>query len=197
MSIVYKTYTSILHSRLSTWAETNNILPRSQRGFRKNKSTTSAVSALMNKINLSVNENKFYYVAFIDFKKAFDCVDRCLLLNKLLTFGVSYRFIKVLYSILQSSFVKVTLGEYVTESIQQFRGVPQGDKLSPHLFSLFISDLSAELERADCDVVFYADDLAIGSSFREDLQFALYRLAAYCETNRLEVNVKKCELMKF
>ena len=197
MSVAYKCYSSILHRRLSEWAEVNNKLPDCQHGFRSGRSTDSAVDSLLTTIKSAVRTSGVYYVAFIDFQKAFDCVNRSLLLEKLSRMGVAYQFIKVLHSIIRSTTIRVSLGEFLSDSISQQRGVPQGDRLSPLLFSLFIADLPSSLLASDCDLTFYADDLAIGSSYREDLQNALYRLSAYCELNELKVNVKKSEVMVF
>ena len=197
MSVVYKCFSSILHSRLSDWAEANNKLPDCQHGFRAGRSTISAIESLLNNVKLGVRTTGTYYVAFIDFQKAFDCVDRSLLLSKLCVLGVSYHFVRVLHSILENTSIKVSLGDYLSDSISQQKGVPQGDRLSPLLFSLFIADLPSDLLPSDCDLTLYADDLAIGSSYREDLQYALIRLSAYCEKNDLKVNVKKSEVMVF
>ena len=73
----------------------------------------------------------------------------------------------------------MSVEESLTDKISQRIGVPQGDKLSPILFSLFISDLSSILESTGCFVVFYADDLAIASSSLQSLQHALDKLDKY------------------
>ena len=197
MSLIYKTFTSILHSRLSNWAETNRKLPDSQHGFRTNHSTITAVQLLMSKIQNGVAQEKRYHVVFVDFQKAFDCINRTLLLDKLLKLGVDYHYVRLLFSLLNETTIRVSMGDYMTEQICQLKGMPQGDRLSPLLFALFISDLSPHLETSDCDVLFYADDLAIGSSHLKDLQHAMYLLAEYCEVNSLVVNIGKTEMMKF
>ena len=63
---------------------------------------------------------------------------------------------------------------YLSTNISQTIGVPQGDKLSPLLFALFLANLSAELEGTGCFTSFYADDLAIGSTELDNVKNATF-----------------------
>ena len=137
------------------------------------------------------------YVCFVDYEKAFDKIDRNLLLTKLQKIGISNHFLRVLSTLYQHNFIMVSVEGSLTDKISQRIGVPQGDKLSPILFSLFISDLSSILESTGCFVVFYADDLAVASSSLQSLQHALDKLDKYCALNLMNVNVKKTKMMKF
>ncbi len=81
--------------------------------------------------------------------------------------------------------------------IEQKIGTPQGDKLSPLLFAYFIADLARILEATGCSIIFYADDLAIGSDSIEGIQKAFGALEKYCEENGLLVNIGKTKVVKF
>ena len=83
------------------------------------------------------------FTAFIDLQKAFDFVNRDLLLNKILANGIDSKVflaIKSLYSYTEAC-VKLPGGLY-TDWFQTSFGVKQGDTLSPTLFSVFLNDLA-------------------------------------------------------
>ena len=85
---------------------------------------------------------------------------------------------------------------YLSTKISQTIGVPQGDKLSPLLFALFLADLSAELESPGCFTIFHADDLAIGSTELDNVKNAMFVLEKYCQRNSLKVNVGTTKVVK-
>ena len=100
-SCMYKLFSSILNTRLSKWIEENNILAEEQNGFRKGRSTVDQISSLTNIINTRKKKRMSTYCAFIDFKKAYDYVDRDILWHRLNNMGISgkiFNAIKVLYN---------------------------------------------------------------------------------------------------
>ena len=79
----YKLFTGVLYDRIERWTEVNQILPNSQFGFRKGRSTIQATTKLKNTIELLIASHIRYYECFVDFKKAFDTFNRQKLLDKL------------------------------------------------------------------------------------------------------------------
>ena len=71
-----KLYSYILNKRLTTWLEDNRLINETQAGFRKGYSTVDHVFTLLALIQKQVLTHGKLYAAFIDFKKAFDFVDR-------------------------------------------------------------------------------------------------------------------------
>ena len=61
--------------------------------------------------------------------------------------------------------IRVVVNNNIGANISQRVGLPEGDKLSPLLFSLFIADLSAKLAETQGIIIFYVDDLDIASCF--------------------------------
>lgn len=195
-----KLYTYILSQRrLYVWAEVNHLIPESQHGFRSLRSTQTAIFELNNLVQNSLSQPKVpLYVVYVDFTKAFDSIDRTLLLQKLVTLGISDKFANALFALLRENFIRVSVGDWVSEPIKQDKGVPQGECLSPLLFSLFTSDLPATLMTDnDIAVLMYADDLAICSNNRTKLQTSLDHLSTFCASNKLMVNISKTKAMKF
>ena len=85
------------------------------------------------------------YVAFTDFRKAFDSVVRTRLWNILRKRGVKgkmYQGIVCMYKVVKA---KVRSGGDLTDSFMCPRGLKQGDICSPVLFSLFIDELANEI----------------------------------------------------
>ena len=76
LSCVSKLFTSILNKRLTTFIDDNEILLANQAGFRKSHSTLDHCFVLKSLIDLFLHNKKRIYVAFIDFRKAFDSVWR-------------------------------------------------------------------------------------------------------------------------
>ena len=79
---MYKIYSKILNDRLSTWAESNNILSDEQNGFRKKRSTVDHICSLVNLIETRKKQKQSTFAAFIDFRKAYDFINRTKLWNR-------------------------------------------------------------------------------------------------------------------
>ena len=197
LSCCYKIYSGIIHDRIYQWAEGNSILPRNQYGFRKGLSTIHAINELKCNIQSGIETYAQYYVCFVDFKKAFDTVDRNTLIQKLIRLGLHGEIIHALGEICSKNFQQVADGCNLSNKIPQLIGVTQGDKLSPLLFSLFIADLPDFIDSNQCLIILYADDLIIASPFLLDVKRSLNDLHEYCRINKLTVNVQKTSMMKF
>ena len=104
LSILSKVYTHIINSRL-TWVESNFVLTDAQAGFRKGRSTVDHIFTLHAAIERQFANDSKLYVAFIDFKKAYDSVNRNILWYVLLRSGIQgkmLRTIKAMYASVQA-----------------------------------------------------------------------------------------------
>ncbi|CAC5378581.1 unnamed protein product [Mytilus coruscus] len=79
----YKMYCSILNERLVKWLDEREIINNEQNGFMKGKSTIDHISTITLIIETRKKCKLSTYVAFIDFKKAYDSINRVFLFNKL------------------------------------------------------------------------------------------------------------------
>jgi hypothetical protein len=70
-----KTATSVINQRLLSWASSNDVITDAQFGSMPGYSITDAIFAFHSLISTSLS-NKKKNCTFIDFKKAFDFVDR-------------------------------------------------------------------------------------------------------------------------
>lgn len=105
------------------------------------------------------------YCFFIDFKAAFDGVNRSCLFFKLNEIGVSFKFIKMLEILYKDTMNAVWDGGSLSDWFTTECGVKQGCKLSPVLFSLFLNDLvdyiglGVDIRGKKVNMLLYADDV--------------------------------------
>ena len=164
----YKIYCSILNYRLSSWIESNNILCDEPNGFRSGRCTIDHVGSLTSIIETWIKKKSDTFVAFIDFSKAYDRINRELLWYKLARLGISDQFIEVLKSSYHNVQCTTRINDFATEWFDVSVGLKQGCILSPVLFNAFMDDL-VQLIRdkqkgvtygdLNVPILLYADDL--------------------------------------
>ena len=152
------------------------------------------------------------FLAFIDYKKAFDSVDRNLLLYKLSKIGICGKMYKAISSLYASPKSRVVLNNDIeTEYFECPMGVKQGDCLSPTLFAIFINDLATEIKNSGLgidlnieggpnieqmiSILLYADDIVCLADNENDLQGILFIVECWCKRWRLEVNLSKTNIL--
>ena len=141
LSNIDKILEKLIRSRLMTFLTKQKILYLKQLGFRKNFSTAHVIINLIDSIENASEQNKFACGVFIDFKKAFDTVDREILLKKLWHYGIrgiaNSRFISCLTDRMQY----ISINGISSDLLKVSFGVPQGSVLSLLLFLVYINDL--------------------------------------------------------
>ena len=100
--------------------------------------------------------------------------------------GIKNNMLMFIRAVLQPNMVQVKDGPFLSKWIVQHDGVPQGDKLSPLLLSIFIADREPILSKKNVTL----SDLTY-------IQEALQSLEVYCEDNLMSVKVEKTKAGKF
>ena len=217
LSCFSKLFTALLNIRVTAFLEATKQLGIEQAGFRPGYSTIDHIFTLFSIIQLYLRSGKKLYCAFVDYKKAFDLVNRASLWSKLLNVGIQGPFfdiIRNMYSQIKSC-VKDNNGN-ISNFFACELGVRQGENLSPILFSLYLNDFNDFL--ADhynglnymcgevlkhCQVylklfcLLYADDTILLAESPEELQLALNGLHKYCNKWSLSVNLDKTKIVIF
>ena len=205
-----KCYTSILNKRLSSWLENSNIIVENQAGFRKNYSTVDQIFNLFAVVQKYLNrKGQKLYVAFVDFKKAFDSVNHEKLLEVLSSEGIKGKFFVAVKSMYNSLLSCVRINNTFSDFFDCPVGVRQGCVMSPTLFSLFINQLANHINNngvhgvqllptlLELFILLFADDVALLSTSPGGLQAQLNSLKNCCDQLKLKVNIDKTKVMVF
>ena len=146
ISIPCKVYADILNVRIQSWLEENNLLAEEQNGFRANRNCVDHIYSLYSVINNRKIKKQSTFICFVDFRKAFDTVDRSCLWYKLMKIGISGRILEAVQSLYDDVTCSVRVNNYLTEAFRVENGVKQGCKLSPTLFSIYLNDLAEDIK---------------------------------------------------
>ena len=208
-SLFSKLYTNILNKRLKEFTFLNNIIPEEQAGFREGYSTTDHIFTLYSMIMLQFSKNKKLYVCFVDYKKAFDSVNRHALFKILEANGINGKFLDAIKSIYQTVSASVTVDGKHSNTFYSSTGLKQGCLLSPNLFSLFMTEISKALNadgvkgisfQENLNVIFhllFADDILLVSESISGLQNQLDILYFQSQRLGLEINNEKTQIVIF
>ena len=113
----------------------NRELPDVQAGFRKGRGTRDQIANIRWIIKIAREFQKNIYFCFIDYAKAFGCVDHNKLLKDLKEMGITEHLICLLRNLYAGQEVTVRTG-HGTNWFQIGKGVCQGYILSPCFFNL-------------------------------------------------------------
>ena len=205
MCCVAKIYSKILNKRIQIFLEKNNILVDEQNGFRACRSCIDHIFVLCTVLRNRKLQGKDTFICYIDYKKAFDSVERNLLLFKLSQIGITGNMYLAISSMYSNPKSRVILNEHETEYFDCPIGVKQGDCLSPALFAIFINDLATEIKESNIgvlleeglliNILLYADDIVLLAENEEDMQSLLFIVQCWCKKWQLEVNLTKTNIM--
>ncbi|XP_045480881.1 uncharacterized protein LOC123685270 [Harmonia axyridis] len=196
-----KLFELLLKERLVGFLESNNFIHDSQHGFRKNKSTVSAMIDLMDTIIEAYNNNEEVELACIDLSKAFDSVCHRILLDKLEYYGIRGKALNMFDSYLAKRSQVVRWNGTVSNLKEINVGVLQGSILGPILFIVFTNDLHANL-KAD-QLCSYADDTAFMNRSRSKniieikTSTSLLSAQSWFTSNGLLMNKNKTQQLLF
>lgn len=201
-----KIYSSLLNNRLVEHLNISSSICDEQNGFRKDRSCTDHVFSLHTALDNHLCNNNSAYVAFIDFQKAFDCINRSYLFSKILNNTIDGKVYWAIKSIYTDNLACVKVNNFKTDWFECNNGVRQGDTISPTLFSIFINDLADEINslnkginigNSQISILMYADDVVLLANSEEDLQSMLDTLHSWSTTWLIDINRTKSKIVHF
>jgi len=125
----------ILQARLQQYV--NREFPNVQAGFRKGRGTRGQIANICWIIEKAREFQKNIYFCFMDYAKAFDCVDHNKLWNILKELGIPDHLTCLLRNVYAGQEATVRAGHKTTDWFQIGKGVRQDCISSPCLFNLY------------------------------------------------------------
>ena len=119
----------ILQARLQQYM--NRELPDAQAGFRKGRGTRDQIANICWIMEKARELQKNIYFCFVDYAKAFDCVDHNKLWKILQQMGIPDHLTSLLRNLYAGQEATVRTGHGTTDWFQIRKGVHQGCILSP------------------------------------------------------------------
>ncbi len=174
-------------------------------GFKKGSRTSDNLFILNAIIEKYKCMGKPLFLCFVDFKRAFDSINRALLFVKLIKNGYTSKLLRVIIDMYSKTSSVVKWKGYLSKSFNDVMGVAQGGITSPFLFKNFLTDLGENLND-DCGVVLHesiishllwADDLFLVSPSADLMQLQLNNLKSYCSQWQMVVNTVKTKVIVF
>ena len=216
INTIVKLVTILVEKRLRGALEAVDFLVDEQAGFRSREECMAQVVAFYEVICRRSLASKNTYVAFVDFKKAYDYVPHEAALAKLKLAGIHGRCLQFLASLYSDGSLRLKVdGAPGVTSIDVLRGVRQGCNMSPLAFDIFINDIldtrgedgisirdlgvtivSTTSRLKVCGLLF-ADDLAITAPTRRKLRKGLVLLGQWAHIHDMDFGIDKCGIMGF
>lgn len=192
----------LIKNRVEWLVESKGLLAKTQFGFRKGMSTLDSISILTTEIHHSFKKKEYLIGVFLDIESAYDNVLLPMLRTKLLQLSIPVKIARFICCFLiQRSILIKTQNSYFGPRML-WKGLPQGSVLSPLLYSIYTCDLESAVSPF-CDVLQYADDLALFTSAKtiseaqHNLNSALGYLSEWLLDHGLSVSASKSNCVVF
>lgn len=201
MESLLKVACTVVIRRVGRALENEGLLIPEQAGFRTRQECAAQVVTLYEVCRRRQLAGKETFVAFLDFRKAYDTVPHQALMAKLKHVGVTGMLLRFIEAVYANSRMQVLLPCGRTPEVQLLRGSRQGCPMSPILFDVFINDLFEECRERGVEVpglgerlpgLLYADDSGLCAANRDDLQFMLDRVGEWAYTWGMSFGIAKC-----
>ena len=197
-ALLSRVYDKIMTKRFKDWYIPN----KHQAGFRELMGCLLQIFVIYLLMELANSTGKELYVAFMDYEKAFDYLNRKRLMDKLCEKKAGKRFVNAIHSMYQNTaYVPKLSNTRLGERISTEHGVTQGKESSANLYSFYVSDMSSCLEEFTSDfmdplnLVQLADDTATLASFIDTLIQKIKALFRYSDDNDQVANIGKTKYL--
>jgi hypothetical protein len=207
-NICYKIISKIIVNRLRPLL--NRLIDPAQVAFIPNRWITENVVAAQEVVhNFTQSKKRRGYMGVkLDFQKAYDKMEWGFLLTVLKAFGFNEKFVRLIHQCI--SFVQYTplLNGSKCSSFSPYRGLRQGDPLSPYLFILgsevlarlinrevdqgLISGVKVTRNAPPISKLFYADDVLLFCKAKtQEINTLIKCVATYCNWSKQTISLEK------
>lgn len=201
-SCLEKVFETMIKNRLEWWMESKKLLPKSQFGFRRGKSTMDNLSLLTNEIQSCFINREYLTAVFIDISKAYDNVNVSILTEKMAKLGIPNVILNCIIGLYSEREIYIKSSHGLVGPRFVYRGLTQGGILSPLLYTIYTRDLEENLN-LNTRIIQYADDICIYTRSKSPSEntFALNESILKLYENllklELDLSVEKTKSMVF
>ena len=187
MPLLYKLFATMLHKRLAPKLDAQ--LTPEQAGFRTDFSTLDHLHTLTQLQEKTSEWQLPLWSCFIDFQKAFDCIEHDAIWSALSKQGIEKEYIELLKRLYSDQSGQVSAVSVLSRAFPLQRGTKQGDPLSTLLFNAVLEDIFRDV-RAKWKLKRYGLDMSVGiERFLTSLSFADDVLLVAASAKQLKVMV--------
>ena len=184
----------------------NRELAGAQAGFRKGRGTRDQIANICWIMGKEREFQKCIYFCFIDYAKAFDCVDHNKLWKILKEMGIPDHLTCLFRNLYAGQDATVRTGHETTDWFQIGKGVHQGCILSPCLFNFYaefimkttgLAEAQGGIKTGERNInnLIYADDTTLMAESEEELKSLLMKVKVESEKVGLKLNIWKTKIM--
>ena len=212
LPVVSKIFEKIVYIQLYDYMVKNQLLYKSQYGFRQEHSTELATLEFTDRVMHHLDNKKIPITIFLDLSKAFDTLDHSILLDKLHFYGIKNTPLNWFKSYLSKRCQYVDFNGTESSKLPLTTGVPQGSILGPLMFIIYMNDIYKVSNKFHS--ILYADDTTLESplctfdtsaiNHKYDLDLLstninteLNLVYEWLCLNKLSLNIKKTKFMIF
>lgn len=169
MNTIWKIVTGVLSRRINHAVSFHHCVHE----FIPEKGTSTAILEVKLMNTLAAQMHGTVYQVFLDVSKVYDSVSRKRLLELMENYGIGEKMRTLMANFWEKQKLVIKQGHYFSSEFRPFRGVTQGDCVSPTLFNLIVDTVvqiiakdirETEGQEIHSMSVFYADDGMIGGT---------------------------------
>ena len=184
----------------------NHELPDVQAGFRKGRGTKHQIANICWIIKKAREFQKSIYFCFIDYVKAFDCMDDNKVCKIFKEMGIPSHLICLLRNLYAGQEATVRTRHGTMDWFQIRKGICQGCILSAYLFNFYAeylmrnaglkeSQAGIKIARRNINNLRYTDDINLMAESEEELKSLLMKVKEESENTGLKLNIQKPKIM--
>jgi hypothetical protein len=211
LSIVWKTLTGIISTKIYDHLVKNNMIPEMQKGcIRKSRATKDQLIIDQEIMEDAKKRQKNLSMGWIDFQKAYDMVPHSWIIETLKLYKVSEIFTNFLQQSMRNWNLWLFCRGTQLCNINVRRGIFQGDSLSPLLFIMTLFPLSdvvlnktwgyqmkpsdtSEPEVITVNHLLYMDDIKLYAKSDAQLKKMIAEVKVFSDQMKMKFGLDKCK----
>lgn len=197
LPVLAKLFEKIVYKQVIGHLTSNSLIPEQQFGFRPSYTTTHLELCMKDDIKNNIRTHLDTAIVCLDIQKAFDTVDRKILVQKLKWHGIQDSCI---ISYIEGRSQCTLVNGQLSSSAFTKSGVPQGGCLSAIFYLIFSFDFPSILKHSEVKV--YADDSQLYKSIGIDkendickLEEDIQQAVNWIQRNNMNLNTDKTEVL--